>query len=130
MVFKREEQEGNDSLNLTPMNKSLDNTLGDNSLGKNASTLSSSGLPADAANDKESNGDKAKEKKDSSSSSSVKMKTDDLFTAHDFDIKIDLEVPLPNNPVSVTPKPMNPVKDTGPRRSLNLEDYKKKRGLI
>ncbi|XP_021937491.1 RNA polymerase-associated protein RTF1 homolog isoform X2 [Zootermopsis nevadensis] len=57
-------------------------------------------------------------------------KTDDLFSAHDFDIKIDLEVPLPNNPVSVTPKPMNMVKDTGPRRSLNLEDYKKKRGLI
>ncbi|PSN44686.1 hypothetical protein C0J52_15640 [Blattella germanica] len=57
-------------------------------------------------------------------------KTDDLFSAHDFDIKIDLEVPLPNNPVSVTPKPVNIVKDTGPRRSLNLEDYKKKRGLI
>nr|CAD7606649.1 unnamed protein product [Timema genevievae] len=57
-------------------------------------------------------------------------KTDDLFSAHDFDIKIDLEVPLPNNPVSVTPKPVAMVKDTGPRRSLNLEDYKKKRGLI
>lgn len=57
-------------------------------------------------------------------------KTDDLFSAHDFDIKIDLEVPLPNNPVSVTPKPVSMVKDTGPRRSLNLEDYKKKRGLI
>jgi RNA polymerase-associated protein RTF1 len=35
-----------------------------------------------------------------------------------------------DNPVSVTPKPVNIVKDTGPRRSLNLEDYKKKRGLI
>ncbi|XP_075214712.1 RNA polymerase-associated protein Rtf1 [Lycorma delicatula] len=57
-------------------------------------------------------------------------KTDDLFSAHDFDIKIDLEVPLPNNPVSVTPKPMTTMKDSGPRRSLNLEDYKKKRGLI
>jgi len=34
------------------------------------------------------------------------------------------------NPVSVTPKPVSTVKDTGPRRSLNLEDYKKKRGLI
>ncbi|XP_063236979.1 RNA polymerase-associated protein RTF1 homolog [Bacillus rossius redtenbacheri] len=58
------------------------------------------------------------------------VNTDDLFSAHDFDIKIDLEVPLPNNPVSVTPKPMSMAKDTGPRRSLNLEDYKKKRGLI
>lgn len=35
-----------------------------------------------------------------------------------------------DNPVSVTPKPVNPVKENGPRRSLNLEDYKKKRGLI
>jgi RNA polymerase-associated protein RTF1 len=35
-----------------------------------------------------------------------------------------------DNPVNVTPKPMNMSKDTGPRRSLNLEDYKKKRGLI
>uniref|UniRef100_A0A1B6CAB5 Uncharacterized protein n=2 Tax=Clastoptera arizonana TaxID=38151 RepID=A0A1B6CAB5_9HEMI len=57
-------------------------------------------------------------------------KADDLFSAHDFDIKIDLEVPLPNNPVSITPKPVNPVRESGPRRSLNLEDYKKKRGLI
>ncbi|CAB3362875.1 Hypothetical predicted protein [Cloeon dipterum] len=56
--------------------------------------------------------------------------SDDLFSAHDFDIKIDLEVPLPHNPVSVTPKIATTVKDTGPRRSLNLEDYKKKRGLI
>uniref|UniRef100_A0A0A9W641 Plus3 domain-containing protein n=2 Tax=Lygus hesperus TaxID=30085 RepID=A0A0A9W641_LYGHE len=55
--------------------------------------------------------------------------TDDLFSAHDFDIKIDLAVPLPNNPVSITPRTAI-AKDTGPRRSLNLEDYKKKRGLI
>ncbi|KAL1124290.1 hypothetical protein AAG570_002058, partial [Ranatra chinensis] len=58
------------------------------------------------------------------------LKTDDLFSAHDFDIKIDLEVPLPNNPVNIMPKAVSIVKDTGPRRSLNLEDYKKKRGLI
>ncbi|XP_043489038.1 RNA polymerase-associated protein RTF1 homolog [Polistes fuscatus] len=59
-----------------------------------------------------------------------KQSTEDLFNAHDFDITIDLEVPIPNNPVSVLPKPVNNIKDTGPRRSLNLEDYKKKRGLI
>lgn len=81
-----------------------------------------------------------------------KPKTSDLFSAHDFDIKIDLEVPLPckylvipflyffrnayanllyfvAQPVVVTPKPVANLKEA-PRRSLNLEDYKKKRGLI
>lgn len=72
-----------------------------------------------SANDKENGQDSKK-----------KQSTEDLFNAHDFDITIDLEVPIPNNPVSVLPKPINNIKDTGPRRSLNLEDYKKKRGLI
>ncbi|XP_045464937.1 RNA polymerase-associated protein Rtf1 [Harmonia axyridis] len=53
---------------------------------------------------------------------------DDLFSAHDFDIKIDLELPLPANPVMVMPKAVS--NDLAPRRSLNLEAYKKKRGLI
>ncbi|KAG5874670.1 hypothetical protein JTB14_011757 [Gonioctena quinquepunctata] len=53
---------------------------------------------------------------------------DDLFSAHDFDIKIDLEVPLAATPVNVVPKSM--TKDLAPKRSLNLQDYKKKRGLI
>ncbi|KRT82392.1 hypothetical protein AMK59_4169 [Oryctes borbonicus] len=53
---------------------------------------------------------------------------DDLFSAHDFDIKIDLEVPLASTAVSVTPTTVS--KDLAPRRSLNLQDYKKKRGLI
>ncbi|KAL0273497.1 UNVERIFIED_CONTAM: hypothetical protein PYX00_006144 [Menopon gallinae] len=56
--------------------------------------------------------------------------TEDLFSAHNFDITIDLEVPIPSNPIGVSAKPVNFVKDSGPRRSLNLEDYKKKRGLI
>lgn len=72
-----------------------------------------------SANDKENGQDSKK-----------KQSTEDLFNAHDFDITIDLEVPIPSNPVSVLPKPINNIKDTGPRRSLNLEDYKKKRGLI
>ncbi|XP_046439179.1 RNA polymerase-associated protein Rtf1-like [Daphnia pulex] len=59
----------------------------------------------------------------------AKPKTSDLFSAHDFDIKIDLEVPLQSQPVAVTPKPVANLKEA-PRRSLNLEDYKKKRGLI
>ncbi|XP_050301365.1 RNA polymerase-associated protein Rtf1 [Anthonomus grandis grandis] len=53
---------------------------------------------------------------------------EDLFSAHDFDIKIDLEVPLPATSVNVVPKTNS--KDLAPRRSLNLQDYKKKRGLI
>lgn len=33
--------------------------------------------------------------------------------------------------VNVVPKPVDKVKESGgPKRSLNLEDYKKKRGLI
>lgn len=87
------------------------------------------------------------ELKDAAKSATPKQKTSDLFSAHDFDIKIDLEVPLPSKlwnktlncwcltfsfaaqPVVVTPKPVPGLKEA-PRRSLNLEDYKKKRGLI
>ncbi|CAH0547959.1 unnamed protein product [Brassicogethes aeneus] len=54
----------------------------------------------------------------------VQVSSDDLFSAHDFDIKIDLEVPLPENPINVIPKLAS--RDLGPRRSLNLQDYKKK----
>ncbi|KAK4872946.1 hypothetical protein RN001_014975 [Aquatica leii] len=58
----------------------------------------------------------------------VQVSQEDLFSAHDFDIKIDLEVPLPSALVSVTPK--TSTNNIGPKRSLNLQDYKKKRGLI
>lgn len=75
-------------------------------------------------------GDSVSADKENGQDSKKKQSTEDLFNAHDFDITIDLEVPIPNNPVSVLPKPINNIKDTGPRRSLNLEDYKKKRGLI
>ncbi|ENN77106.1 hypothetical protein D910_10215 [Dendroctonus ponderosae] len=54
---------------------------------------------------------------------------EDLFSAHDFDIKIDFEVPLPGA-TSVTVLPKSTPKDLAPRRCLNLQDYKKKRGLI
>lgn len=78
--------------------------------------------------------DKPKEVTSSDSvapSSEAKASTDDLFSAHDFDIKIDLEVPLPSAPVSVTVTAKTAAnRDSGPRRSLNLQDYKKKRGLI
>ena len=63
---------------------------------------------------------------------------EDLFDAHNFDIEIDVGATLPGGPVapssvglsSARPASIAP-KDTGPaKRSLNLSDYKKKRGLI
>ena len=56
---------------------------------------------------------------------------DDLFSAHNFDITIDLDVTSPNNAAGVSLKPVvHAKKDNGPKKSLNLADYKKKRGLI
>lgn len=103
MVYKPEDE--SDMVTTVPVNDKLN--------------LHSAGNSVSAVTDKE-NGQESKKKQN----------TEDLFDAHDFDITIDLEVPIPNNPVSVLPKPINNIKDTGPRRSLNLEDYKKKRGLI
>lgn len=50
-----------------------------------------------------------------------------LYSLHDFEI--DLEVVVPVNPVT-QPKPVTKSADSAPKRSLNLEAYKKKRGLI
>jgi len=56
---------------------------------------------------------------------------DDLFSAHNFDITIDLDVTSPNNAANVSLKPVVHAKaSNGPKKSLNLADYKKKRGLI
>ncbi|KAF6023351.1 Rtf1 [Bugula neritina] len=58
-------------------------------------------------------------------------KTDDLFKVHDFDIKIDFDVPLLNSSaLSMMPKGISSIKDTAPKRSLNLSEYKKLKGLI
>lgn len=70
---------------------------------------------------------KQKEKKNEDNFSA-----DNLYSLHDFEV--DLEVPLPAS-VAALPKPVQKTtqpQDTGPKikRSLNLEDYKKKRGLI
>lgn len=54
---------------------------------------------------------------------------EDLFSAHDFDIKIDLDVPLRFDSLTPAVRP-TAIKDSAPKRSLNLEEYKKKRGLI
>lgn len=56
--------------------------------------------------------------------------SEDLFKVHDFDVKIDLQVPSSESKsLSISSKAPQ-SKDGAPRRSLNLEDYKKRRGLI
>jgi RNA polymerase-associated protein RTF1 len=81
-----------------------------------------------AVTDPRSKDDKSKqkeEKKENEPSSA------DLFSAHDFDIKIDLGVATPNTALKLNLTPVGNLKpDNGPKKSLNLADYKKKRGLI
>ena len=69
----------------------------------------------------------------------LSMQKEDLFDAHNFDIEIDVDTTnLASNPsnlgVGVMTAPLNikPPAKEGPttKRSLNLDDYKKKRGLI
>jgi len=58
-------------------------------------------------------------------------KTKDLFSAHDFDIDINLDSFTPNSAIKLNLTTVNTSKqDIGPKKSLNLSDYKKKRGLI
>jgi len=58
------------------------------------------------------------------------MSNGDLFSAHDFDIKLDLDAKLPPN-LPIVARPSIPqVREIAPRRSLNLEEYKRKKGLI
>ena len=56
---------------------------------------------------------------------------ENLYSLHDFEIDLDMQMPLQTIPAAV-PKPVEKSQDGAPkiRRSLNLEDYKKKRGLI
>lgn len=53
----------------------------------------------------------------------------DMFSAHDFDIKIDLDISVSTAPSPVA-RPSGGVRPSAPKRSLNLEEYKKLRGLI
>ncbi|XP_053620966.1 RNA polymerase-associated protein Rtf1 [Plodia interpunctella] len=56
--------------------------------------------------------------------------TASLYSLHDFDINIELDLPVAKA-VSSQPKQLTTkVKETGPKRSLNLEEYKKRHGLI
>ncbi|XP_071795866.1 RNA polymerase-associated protein RTF1 homolog [Asterias amurensis] len=57
--------------------------------------------------------------------------SEDLFHAHDFDIKIDLDVSTSDSrPMALNSNTDALGKDGAPRRSLNLDEYKKMRGLI
>ncbi|KAL3209238.1 hypothetical protein MRX96_009236 [Rhipicephalus microplus] len=54
---------------------------------------------------------------------------EDMFSAHDFDIKIDLDISVSTAPSAVA-RPSSGARAAVPKRSLNLEEYKKLRGLI
>jgi len=74
---------------------------------------------------------KEKDIKDEEEKKENKPLIDDLFSSHNFDVDIDLNVASPNNATNVNVKPVvHAKKDNGPKKSLNLADYKKKRGLI
>lgn len=69
-----------------------------------------------------------------------------LYSLHDFDIDLDVSLPskyndnflntfkhfvfITVNTVKVIPKAIPTTNEVAPKRALNLEDYKKKRGLI
>uniref|UniRef100_A0AAY4DKD2 RNA polymerase-associated protein RTF1 homolog n=1 Tax=Denticeps clupeoides TaxID=299321 RepID=A0AAY4DKD2_9TELE len=76
------------------------------------------------------NGSDKNKQKDKDVTKMTSDLSEDLFKVHDFDVKIDLQVPNAEaKSLSVSSNSL-PVKDGAPRRSLNLEDYKKRRGLI
>ncbi|KAJ0170432.1 hypothetical protein K1T71_013803 [Dendrolimus kikuchii] len=53
-----------------------------------------------------------------------------LYSLHDFDINIELDLPVARSVHSQPKQVASKVKETGPKRSLNLEEYKKRHGLI
>ncbi|XP_038217297.1 RNA polymerase-associated protein Rtf1 [Zerene cesonia] len=53
-----------------------------------------------------------------------------LYSLHDFDINIDIDLPIARAVTSQPKQITTKVKETGPKRSLNLEEYKKRHGLI
>ncbi|CAG0904466.1 unnamed protein product [Cyprideis torosa] len=70
-----------------------------------------------------------KEKRATSTTATVPIH--DLFDAHNFEVDINLDVPISlPSPIIVAPQMGGNALKTGPKRSLNLDDYKKRRGLI
>ncbi|KAK3093788.1 hypothetical protein FSP39_020238 [Pinctada imbricata] len=55
--------------------------------------------------------------------------SEDLFAVHDFNIEIDLEMPTTTPAVTVNNRSSQGIKE-GPKRSLNLAEYKKLKGLM
>lgn len=56
--------------------------------------------------------------------------SEDLFAVHDFNIEIDLDVPASNPAMAANSRGLQPIKEAAPKRSLNLAEYKKMKGLI
>ena len=54
----------------------------------------------------------------------------DLFDVHNFDVDLDVDVPVGPVVQSGPQLGIGPPRASGPKRSLNLEDYKKRKGLI
>ncbi|WAR18795.1 RTF1-like protein [Mya arenaria] len=59
-----------------------------------------------------------------------KKMSEDPFADHDFEIKIDMDFSTTNTAVVVQNRPTPTLKQGAPRRSLNLDEYKKMKGLI
>jgi len=57
--------------------------------------------------------------------------SDDLYSAHDFDIDISIPgVPLRSDVRPTSPSARDRSRDSMHRRSLNLDEYKRKKGLL
>ncbi|XP_074121686.1 RNA polymerase-associated protein RTF1 homolog [Sminthopsis crassicaudata] len=56
--------------------------------------------------------------------------SEDLFKVHDFDVNIDLQIPSSESKTLAITSKAPPAKGGAPKRSLNLEEYKKQRGLM
>ncbi|CAH0718617.1 unnamed protein product, partial [Brenthis ino] len=67
--------------------------------------------------------DKSRKDKPSSDNSS-------LYSLHDFDINIEIDLPIPKTVTSQPKQITARVKESGPKRALNLDEYKKRHGLI
>ncbi|XP_023938322.1 RNA polymerase-associated protein Rtf1 [Bicyclus anynana] len=73
----------------------------------------------------ESEIEKPKEKKSNPTTDSSS-----LYSLHDFDINIDIDLPISKSSSNQSKQNTTKVKETGPKRSLNLEEYKKRKGFI
>lgn len=61
-----------------------------------------------------------------------RIQEEDLYAAHDFDLNIDFGPAMPSAATPSVPGRVGGASNGGPtpKRSLNLEEYKKKKGLL